>query len=120
MCSAYELSFTMKGFIASLATNLSECLQNVFSKKLLTVERYDPAHLQFYTSVSSFLIQLPCLWVFVDFEVFIQSIKNEKNLIFTYILAGISFHCQSFAEYMLLNMISPVTHRYFVSNFKHF
>ena len=110
LCSAYELSFTLSGFIASLATNLSECFQNVFSKKLLTQERYSAAELQFYTSVSSFLIQIPSLLFLVDLSQVWHSIRTEKNLLLTYILGGFSFHCQSYTEYILLSLISPVTH----------
>lgn len=46
LCSAYELSFTAIGFMASLAANISECLQNVYSKRLLSLERYEPHQLQ--------------------------------------------------------------------------
>lgn len=110
LCSAYELSFTLSGFIASLATNLSECFQNVFSKKLLTLEHYSAAELQFYTSVSSFLLQIPSLIFLVDLSHVWQSIRTEDNLLLTYILGGLSFHCQSYTEYILLSLISPVTH----------
>ncbi len=111
LCSAYEISFTLIGFLCSLATNLSECLQNVFSKKLLNIERYEPTQLQFYTSFSSLIIQIPCILILVDLSQFFHSICTEKNLLLTYILAGISFHCQSLTEYTLLSYISPVTHR---------
>ena len=110
LCSAFELSFTLIGFIATLATNLSECFQNVFSKKLLTVEHYSAAELQFYTSVSSFLVQIPCVIILVDLSHVWHSIQTEKNLLLTYILGGLSFHCQSYTEYILLSLISPVTH----------
>ncbi|CAG2214156.1 SLC35E2 [Mytilus edulis] len=40
LCSAYELSFNIKGFIAALATNLTECLQNVYSKVLISGDKY--------------------------------------------------------------------------------
>ena len=36
LCSANELSFDSRGFIAALATNLTECLQNVYSKMLIS------------------------------------------------------------------------------------
>ncbi|CAG2118906.1 unnamed protein product [Medioppia subpectinata] len=110
LCSAFELRFTLIGLMASLATNLSECLQNVFSKRLLNVEKYEPLHLQFYTSLSSIVVQIPCVLILVDLPHFLHSLQTEKNLLLTYILAGLSFHCQSYTEYILLNMISPVTH----------
>ncbi|KAL3244920.1 hypothetical protein MRX96_018502 [Rhipicephalus microplus] len=85
LCSANELSFNLPGFIASLSTNLSECFQNVFSKRLLTDEKVKllPVELQCYTSLSS-----------------VHAAAG----------GGLSFHCQSFTEYILLGYISPVTH----------
>lgn len=40
LCSAYELSFNFVGFAAALATNLMDCLQNVFSKLLISGEEH--------------------------------------------------------------------------------
>ncbi|RWS27745.1 Solute carrier family 35 member E2-like protein [Leptotrombidium deliense] len=110
LCSAYELSFTMVGFVASLATNISECLQNVCSKRLLTVERYEVSHIQFYTSASSFIIQIPCLLYLVDFSKLYDTMTHDTNLVISIILNGVSFHIQSISEYVLLSQISPVTH----------
>ncbi len=36
LCSAYELSFNIIGFAAAIATNIMDCLQNVFSKLLIS------------------------------------------------------------------------------------
>ncbi|KAI1301167.1 Solute carrier family 35 member E2B [Halotydeus destructor] len=110
LCSAYEMSFTAIGFFASLATNVSECLQNVCSKRLLSGERYEPHQIQFYTSASSLLIQIPCILLLVDLPQFWEVMSRDSNLLMSFILNGISFHCQSMTEYMLLQVISPVTH----------
>jgi solute carrier family 35 protein E2 len=110
LCSAYELSFNLQALAASLAANLSECLQNVFSKKLLMSDRLDPQHLQFLTSLSSLLIQVPCVLLLVDLNLFWTTVTSDSNILLSYILNGISFHCQSLSEYMLLSQISPVTH----------
>lgn len=40
LCSAYELSFNVVGFAAALATNLMDCMQNVFSKLLISGEEH--------------------------------------------------------------------------------
>lgn len=40
LCSATELSFNMLGFIAAMSTNITECLQNVYSKMLISGEKY--------------------------------------------------------------------------------
>lgn len=110
LCSANELHFDSKGFIAALATNLSECLQNVFSKLLLSGESFKltAAELQFYTSISSIGIQIPSWLLLIDLKGFWNSLNTK--LFLAYILGGISFHCQSLSEYMLLGYVSPVTH----------
>lgn len=110
ICSTYELSFNSSALIAALAANISECLQNVFSKKLLVSDRLDPHHLQLLTSISSLIIQVPCLLFLVDFPVLWQTVSSDSNLLLSYILNGVCFHCQSLSEYMLLYQISPVTH----------
>lgn len=38
LCSITELSFTVKGFSAAIMTNCIDCVQNVFSKKLLSTK----------------------------------------------------------------------------------
>jgi solute carrier family 35 protein E2 len=40
LCSANELSFHTLGFLAAVGTNVSECLQNVYSKLLISGEAY--------------------------------------------------------------------------------
>ncbi len=40
LCSANELSFHVLGFLAAIGTNVSECLQNVYSKMLISGETY--------------------------------------------------------------------------------
>ena len=110
ICSAYELSFTFVGLFVSLATNLSECLQNVYSKKML--RSYEPAEMQFYSSTSSLLLQIPFTLFMVDFGQVWEALMEDSNLFLSFLLAGISFHLQSLSEYLLLTFISPVTHRY--------
>lgn len=58
MVSYSELSFNMIGFGAAVATNVIECVQNVFSKRLLT-NHYTPTQLQFYTSLTALMLQGP-------------------------------------------------------------
>ncbi|CAG0889872.1 unnamed protein product [Cyprideis torosa] len=108
LCTANELSFDAKGFAAALATNITECLQNVYSKVLISGEkyRYTPAELQFYTSVASLVIQIPLAFILVDWDFFSLSL----TLFFSYVLNGFFFHCQSITAYVLMDYISPVTH----------
>merc|ERR1719189_3054092 len=52
----------MIGFTSAVATNVIECLQNVFSKRLLSRE-YTAWQLQFYTSFTALVLQVP-LFIF--------------------------------------------------------
>lgn len=61
LASATELSFNMIGFAAALINNLLDCVQNVFCKHLMT-GKYSYVELQYYTSASALLLQVP-LWV---------------------------------------------------------
>lgn len=110
LCSAYELSFNFKGFAAALATNITECLQNVYSKMLVSGEKfkYTPAELQFYTSVASIVVQIPTMWLMMDFDLATKTMENK--LIAAYIMNGVFFHFQSITAYVLMGYISPVTH----------
>lgn len=40
LCSANEISFEVHGFVAAMATNLTECLQNVYSKMLISGDKF--------------------------------------------------------------------------------
>ncbi|XP_059490914.1 solute carrier family 35 member E2B-like [Neocloeon triangulifer] len=110
LCSANELSFNMKGFIAAMATNLTECLQNVYSKMLISGDqfKYTPAELQFYTSMASVVVQIPASLLFVDIDIVTH--ETDHTLLSLFLLNGLFFHFQSITAYVLMDYISPVTH----------
>lgn len=66
LCTATEISFNVLGFSAALSTNIMDCLQNVFSKKLLSGDKYkfSPPELQFYTSAAAVILLIPT-WIFL-------------------------------------------------------
>ncbi|KAF5288956.1 hypothetical protein FQA39_LY03835 [Lamprigera yunnana] len=109
LCSANEISFEVHGFIAAMATNVTECLQNVYSKMLISGDKfkYTPAELQFYTSIASIIVQIPASLMLVDIH---HTNRPDFNLIFCFILNGVFFHFQSITAYVLMDYISPVTH----------
>lgn len=109
LCSANEISFEIRGFIAAMATNVTECLQNVYSKMLISGDKfkYTPAELQFYTSIASIIVQIPTSLMLVDLE---RVEKPEIKLILCFVLNGIFFHFQSITAYVLMDYISPVAH----------
>ncbi|KAG8230340.1 hypothetical protein J437_LFUL000611 [Ladona fulva] len=116
LCSANELSFDTRGFIAAMATNLTECLQNVYSKMLISGDnfKYTPAELQFYTSMASVVVQIPASLLLVDVggvspDGWTQATTNP-TLLSALLLNGIFFHFQSITAYVLMGYIGPVTH----------
>lgn len=40
LCSINEVSFDMTGFLAAMATNVTECVQNVYSKMLISGDKF--------------------------------------------------------------------------------
>jgi len=108
LCSATELSFNVEGFIASISTNISECIQNVYSKVLLSSERQrnGPAELQFNTSLASFVIQLIVSFAFTNWA----KVELSGYIVAAILLNGVFFHFQSITEYALLEHLTPVTH----------
>ncbi|KAM9298951.1 solute carrier family 35 member E2B [Gastrophryne carolinensis] len=114
LCTATEISFNVVGFSAALSTNIMDCLQNVFSKKLLSGDKYrfSPPELQFYTSASAVIMLIPT-WIFLtDIPVLGKSGKTfiyNWDIIALLLTDGVLFHLQSVTAYALMGKISPVT-----------
>jgi len=109
LCSANELSFNFIGFLFALTTNVSECAQNVYSKMLISGDnfKYSPGEMQFYTSVASFAVTLPTMFLLLEWNTIMAT---SSQLIMCYIINGVFFHCQTISAYYLMDYISPVTH----------
>lgn len=112
LCSAFEIHFHIVGFAVALAANLSECLQNVLSKRLLTTDKYEANQIQLFTSFYSIILQIPIAYylLYTKFSNLTDVFSNGR-LWASYLAAGLSFHLQSLTEYALLSIISPVSHR---------
>ncbi|XP_056452808.1 solute carrier family 35 member E2A-like [Gadus chalcogrammus] len=114
LCTASELSFNMLGFSAALSTNIMDCLQNVFSKKLLSGDTYkfSPPELQFYTSAAAVIMLIPA-WVFLlDIPVIGKNGRSlvwSQDVVLLLLFDGVLFHLQSVSAYALMGRISPVT-----------
>ncbi|CAL8240237.1 unnamed protein product [Gadus morhua 'NCC'] len=126
LCTATELSFNMLGFSAALSTNIMDCLQNVFSKKLLSGDTYNsgkrkaptapscrgPPELQFYTSAAAVIMLIPA-WVFLlDIPVIGKNGRSlvwSQDVVLLLLFDGVLFHLQSVSAYALMGRISPVT-----------
>ena len=74
---------------------------------LLTVGR--PAELQFYTSVASVGVVVPSAFLMMDMD----RVRSTLDLTMAVMLLanGIFFHFQTISAYVLMDYISPVTHR---------
>uniref|UniRef100_A0A3B4AZT1 Sugar phosphate transporter domain-containing protein n=1 Tax=Periophthalmus magnuspinnatus TaxID=409849 RepID=A0A3B4AZT1_9GOBI len=110
LCTATELSFNMLGFSAALSTNIMDCLQNVFSKKLLSGDTYkfSPPELQFYTSAAAVIMLIPA-WGFLLIPEKSRSLYLSQDVLLLLLFDGALFHLQSVTAYALMGRISPVT-----------
>eukprot|EP00913_Durusdinium_trenchii_P025133 g23592.t1 len=86
LVSSTELSFNIVGFAAAVATNIIECVQNVFSKRLLGSE---------YTASQS----SRRLW----------NENSERSLVLLLWIDGVLYHVQSVIAYVVMSYLSPVT-----------
>lgn len=55
------------------------------------------------------MVQIPVLILFVDLPTLEHSLSSK--LFIAFLLNGVFFHFQSITAYVLMNYISPVTHR---------
>jgi len=110
LCSSFELSFDMFGFFCALGTNVFDCLQNVYSKILISHEhyRYTAVELQYWASLLACIFQLPLLIYYVDIPSALQ--LTSKQLVVLYIFNGLVYHIQSVAAFAIMAYISPITH----------
>ncbi|CAF1067876.1 unnamed protein product [Adineta steineri] len=110
LCSSFELSFNSFGFLCALGTNIFECLQNVYSKVLISGDRYryTAVELQFWASLVASIFQFPILCYNVHILSALHS--TSMTLALLYIFNGISYHIQSVAAYAVMAYISPITH----------
>lgn len=114
LCTATEMSFNVLGFSAALSTNIMDCLQNVFSKKLLSGDKYrfSATELQFYTSAVAMAMLVPAWVFFMDLPVMGRSGKSfryTQDALLLLLLDGVLFHLQSVSAYALMGRVSPVT-----------
>ena len=112
--SASELEFHIIGFLAAVLNNCVDCIQNVFSKKLLSLN-FTFVELQFYTSLAAIIIQIP-LWVLSSIysggHRTFQELHFDRQIIMWLAIDATSYHLQSVFAYALMSQISPVTHRH--------
>jgi MFS family permease len=79
------------GFIAAVSNNCIDCIQNVFSKRLLSGS-LSPVELQFYTSVAAASLQLPLMLLLSGNELW-SARQLEPQLIGLLLLDGKFKNC---------------------------
>ncbi|KAL0461696.1 UNVERIFIED_CONTAM: Phosphoenolpyruvate/phosphate translocator 2, chloroplastic [Sesamum latifolium] len=121
LASFTEASFNWIGFGSAMASNLTNQTRNVFSKKAhgqkggtVLQETLNNINLFSIITIISFLFLAPS-------AILLEGIKfspsflatqgfNVKDLCIRLILSGLCFHTYQQVSYMILQMVSPVTH----------
>lgn len=115
-CSLADTSFHKLGFIAALACNCFDCIQNVLTKKLLN-KSYSVCQLQLYTSIVAvgFLLvsnfyNWMCSPVHLPSGANHDDARSSLYLVVLLTVDGLGFYLQSAFAYVLMSLVSPVTH----------
>ena len=110
LCSANEAKFNFEGFIFAIATNLSECIQNVLSKKMLSLSliKFNPGEMQYHSGLGSLFVQIPIVIMFSTEAGWKQLL--DFDMFYVYLINGLCFHFQTISAYALMEAISPVSH----------
>ncbi|KAA8548123.1 hypothetical protein F0562_004616 [Nyssa sinensis] len=119
LASFTEASFNWIGFGSAMASNLTNQSRNVLSKKFMVKkeETLDNINLFSVITIISFILLAPI-------AIFMEGIKfspsylqsaasqgvNVRELCVRSLLAGFCFHTYQQVSYMILQMVSPVTH----------
>ncbi|GMY13339.1 phosphoenolpyruvate/phosphate translocator 2, chloroplastic-like [Fagus crenata] len=119
LASFTEASFNWTGFYSAMASNLVNQSRNVFSKKLMVKneESLDNINLYSVLTIISFILSVPVA-IFLEGVNFtpsyLQSAANQglnvRELCVRSLLAGFCFHSYQQVSYMILELVSPVTH----------
>lgn len=119
LASFTEASFNWIGFNSAMASNLTNQTRNIFSKKLMVKMEgtLDNINLFSIITIISFLLLAPAaiLQEGVKFSPsYIQYAAsqglNVKELCIRSLLSGFCFHTYQQVSYMILQMVSPVSH----------
>ena len=108
LCSATELSFDTIGFFAAVGNNVIDCVQNVFSKKLL--QSLSPVELQFYTSAAAAILQLPML-IYIVLPQIAEGVSDSLSptMVFYLLVDSVFYHLQSVTAYYTMSLLTPVS-----------
>jgi len=105
LTSVTDLSFDFIGFCGAMACNCIDCIQNVFSKRLMVC--LTPVQLQFYTSATAAAMQLPFMLYWHSAELYAN--PPSPHLLQMLLIAAVAYHLQSVTAYCTMDLVSPVT-----------
>ncbi|XP_044503778.1 phosphoenolpyruvate/phosphate translocator 2, chloroplastic-like [Mangifera indica] len=119
LASFTEASFNWTGFCSAMASNVTNQSRNVLSKKFMVnkEETLDNINLFSVITIISFTLLVPAA-IFIEgvkfTPSFLQSAAmkglNIRELCLKLLLTGFCFHSYQQVSYMILQMLSPVTH----------
>ncbi|TYI30666.1 hypothetical protein ES332_A05G403300v1 [Gossypium tomentosum] len=119
LASFTEASFNWIGFCSAMASNVTNQSRNVLSKKFMVKneDTLDNINLFSIITIISFMLLVPAAILLegVKFSPsYLQSAANQglniRELCIRSLLAGFCLHSYQQVSYMILQMVSPVTH----------
>ncbi|CAK8533727.1 unnamed protein product [Lathyrus sativus] len=119
LASMTEVSFNWIGFSTAMASNLTNQLRNVMSKKLMANEEEALDNINLYSVITiiSFFFLVPCAIFLEGFKFTPSYLKsaashglNVRELCIRSVLAAFCFHAYQQVSYGILEKVSPVTH----------
>ncbi|KAL4447200.1 hypothetical protein ABPG77_007233 [Micractinium sp. CCAP 211/92] len=117
LASTSELSFTWKGFLSAMGSNVTFQSRNVLSKKFMTKGKGSLDSINTFSIITmvSFLLLAPIALlteglVFTPEAMAAMGIADPMLVMKRAFLAGICFHAYQQVSYMILQRVSPVTH----------
>lgn len=117
LASTSELSFTWKGFLSAMGSNLTFQSRNVLSKKFMIKGKggMDNINLFSIITILSFILLAPIALlmdgvVFTPHAMAVAGIAHPYSVMTQSLIAGLCFHAYQQVSYMILQRVSPVTH----------
>ncbi|XP_059294163.1 phosphoenolpyruvate/phosphate translocator 2, chloroplastic-like isoform X1 [Lycium ferocissimum] len=119
LASMTEASFNWIGFGSAMASNLTNQSRNVFSKKFMVKEEeaLDNINLFSIITIISFILLVPAAILMEGIKFTPSYLQyaasqglNVREMCMRLLLAGFCFHTYQQVSYMILQMVSPVTH----------
>ncbi|KAL3526407.1 hypothetical protein ACH5RR_011063 [Cinchona calisaya] len=119
LASFTEASFNWIGFGSAMASNLTNQSRNVYSKKVMVKEEDNLDNINLFSvmTIVSFILLVP-ITILIDgiklspsyLQYAASQGLNVRDFFVRSLLAGFCFHSYQQVSYMILQMVSPVTH----------